>query len=129
MYPKVPSSLGVLNWHRSVWEANICQSFSSFFVFHFVSPCLNGEGRGISVSLNTAFPIRKSSEIKMTQTKAGAQMSANVEKVSRGCDERKGTGTVMSGFDASLKHCSECGGVISLTIPPPFLSSIITYAV
>lgn len=31
---------------------------------------------------------------------------------------REGTGTDLSGFDGSLKHCSERGAVISLTIPP-----------
>lgn len=30
----------------------------------------------------------------------------------------EGTGTDLSGFDGSLKHCSEPGAVISLTIPP-----------
>lgn len=30
----------------------------------------------------------------------------------------EGTGTDLSGFDGSLKHCSERGAVISLTIPP-----------
>lgn len=42
-------------------------------------------------------------------------MLANVEKVSGGCGEG---GTDLSGFDGSLKHCSDCGAVISLTIPP-----------
>lgn len=31
---------------------------------------------------------------------------------------REGTGTDLSRFDGSLKHCSECGAFISLTIPP-----------
>jgi len=44
---------------------------------------------------------------------AGAQTLANVEKVSRG---RSKGGTDLSGFDASLKHCSESGAVISVTI-------------
>lgn len=30
---------------------------------------------------------------------------------------RERTGTDLSGFDGSLKHCSERGAVISLTIP------------
>lgn len=30
----------------------------------------------------------------------------------------EGTGTDLSGFDGSLKHCSERGAVITLTIPP-----------
>lgn len=31
---------------------------------------------------------------------------------------REGTGTDLSVFDGSLKHCSERGAVITLTIPP-----------
>lgn len=32
-------------------------------------------------------------------------------------EARKGAGTDPSGFDSSLKHCSDCVAVISLTVP------------
>lgn len=92
-------------------------------LFHFTLPtfcflplCLSGEGRGNQCQSKRGVPIMN----RPNQSDTDKGWRSDAGKCGKGQSRlRRGrrTGTDLSGFDGSLKHCSERGAVISLTIP------------
>ena len=97
------------------WSSAI-SLYQHFFLFCVPSSCLNGEGRGVGVSRKCSVPIMN----RPNQNDTDKGWRSDVGKCGKGQSwlrRGKGAGTDLSGFDGSLKHCSERGAVISLTIP------------
>lgn len=116
----VPPSLGVNQaWHHSLWKANVFGPFPFHFTHFFFFFTLLPEWRRQGNQCQSKHGVPIMNRPNQNDTDKGRR--SDVGKCGKGQSwlwRGKGTGTDLSGFDGSLKHCSERGAVISLTIPP-----------